>query len=676
MAVDGEESDYESDPEEALRPSVMRRREASDDEDGEGSDAGERLTRRTVGSDGESDCQGGAPVYEDDDEGEFGSEEEEELGRVGEEAALEDDANGVVEEGITSAVTVLETSGEALEYRESDQVEGEDGEEGEVEGGEEEKKASEPFAVPKAGAFYMHDDRFQENGRGRHRRMYGGRKLWESKDERAWVHDRFEEMNLQDDRYDEEKRMSRGRFRGRGNRRTRGMGRGYVREKKPQAYNDSNNQNQASRTVRGRGPRRYETLLKSDSGNHKIQYKQAAKPQEQTVKTGSVRQMLHSANRQSEPIIPNRQVFASSLSSASPPFYPSGSSSQDIPISHKREAQLGTSSKALSSPMQLHENFSATQHGSIPRGKATMESSNNDKLYMDDSIRLGGKTLANSHLSGSSLPLISASQSSHSVVQGRGLTINTPPNKHPTSSINQVARVATQAQSIVLQRPGSTSDQLALRVSTQQLGSRSSNGSQSSSISQTVSTLSEAGETDSPPGASKSKTALVTKGKASNQATERGSLVYNGGTQVIGASGAMGLVHGDQGFPATPALLPVMQFGGQHHNGIPAVGMALPGYVARPQLGFGNSEMTWVPLLAGASGALGASYGSPYIALDSSYFTRSSGQSSSVTSRRESSVNKPADTWKQPEGSETASDEYGQRQKNKPRRYSEMSFGQ
>lgn len=38
-----------------------------------------------------------------------------------------------------------------------------------------------------------------------------------------------------------------------------------------------------------------------------------------------------------------------------------------------------------------------------------------------------------------------------------------------------------------------------------------------------------------------------------------------------------------------------MQFGGQHNGGIgvPAVGMALPGYVAQPQLGFGSSEMTW-----------------------------------------------------------------------------------
>lgn len=38
-----------------------------------------------------------------------------------------------------------------------------------------------------------------------------------------------------------------------------------------------------------------------------------------------------------------------------------------------------------------------------------------------------------------------------------------------------------------------------------------------------------------------------------------------------------------------------MPFGGQHPGGmgVPAVGMAFPGYVAHPQHGMGNSEMTW-----------------------------------------------------------------------------------
>jgi len=48
-----------------------------------------------------------------------------------------------------------------------------------------------------------------------------------------------------------------------------------------------------------------------------------------------------------------------------------------------------------------------------------------------------------------------------------------------------------------------------------------------------------------------------------------------------------------------------MQFGGQHHGGlgVPTVGMALPGYVAQPQLGFGNSEMTWYVKLGHSSPA-------------------------------------------------------------------------
>jgi hypothetical protein len=40
-------------------------------------------------------------------------------------------------------------------------VEGEEGEEG--------KKGNQPFAVPTAGAFYMHDDRFRDSAGGRHR---------------------------------------------------------------------------------------------------------------------------------------------------------------------------------------------------------------------------------------------------------------------------------------------------------------------------------------------------------------------------------------------------------------------------------------------------------------------------------------------------------------------------
>ncbi|GJS57672.1 hypothetical protein Tco_0652456 [Tanacetum coccineum] len=40
--------------------------------------------------------------------------------------------------------------------------------------------------------------------------------------------------------------------------------------------------------------------------------------------------------------------------------------------------------------------------------------------------------------------------------------------------------------------------------------------------------------------------------------------------------------------------------------------------------------LTTLPVLAGAAGALGASYCSPYISIDGAYITRSSGQASSL----------------------------------------------
>ena len=33
------------------------------------------------------------------------------------------------------------------------------------------------------------------------RRSAGGRKLWEAKDEKPWLHDRFEELKLREDNY-------------------------------------------------------------------------------------------------------------------------------------------------------------------------------------------------------------------------------------------------------------------------------------------------------------------------------------------------------------------------------------------------------------------------------------------------------------------------------------------
>lgn len=155
MAVEEEEAEYESDPEDTPLPS-MRRREASDDEDGEGSDCGEvarKDQRAGMVSEGESDGQREAEVYDDEDDLE---EEELEQAMEGEEEEAEHEECVGVEGRIHVNVREgLELVGKQFGDR-KDQV-------------EEEKKENEPYDVPTNGAFYMHDDRFQSNGRGRHR---------------------------------------------------------------------------------------------------------------------------------------------------------------------------------------------------------------------------------------------------------------------------------------------------------------------------------------------------------------------------------------------------------------------------------------------------------------------------------------------------------------------------
>ncbi|KAA8540431.1 hypothetical protein F0562_024650 [Nyssa sinensis] len=300
----------------------------------------------------------------------------------------------------------------------------------------------------------------------------------------------------------------------------------------------------------------------------------------------------------------------------------------------------------------MDESFSMSQSNAMVRGKDIADSIGMDKLYIDDSISpVAGKPSSSyQQLPPSGSSLINTTQSSHSRAQGRGLPPTGQMNFQPTMPRNQVNRVSPPIQLNTIQRsPVQSRVQPSSQASAQQLGQCPGSGSQASSPPKAVPSINsfEPGELDSPPESSKSKTALVGKGKGSVQGSGRGSFLY-GGAQVVGASGNMGGGHGDQNFPPTPAFLPVMQFGGQHPGGmgVPALGMAFPGYVAQPN-GLGNSEMTWLPDRHPSLGA----------------------------SSKENNSNKPSNEWKPTQRSELASDEFGQRQNN-PRRYSKMNFGQ
>ncbi|KAJ8755767.1 hypothetical protein K2173_024311 [Erythroxylum novogranatense] len=678
MAKVGEEEvEYESDPEEEKGLLVRRRREAaSDDEEGEAEEK-VRVDRRPPIHSDESDGQGGAADYDDDDdEGEeeeiYEDEEEDEEEEVYDEGDVDvfEGVKGGGEGGVgggraTEKVTDVES------MNAGDGMEGQ----GTVEGGEEEegKKENEPFAVPTAGAFYMHDDRFRDNAAGRHRRTYGGRRLWESKDDKKWGHDKFEEMTLQERHYEQGRRNSKGQYRSRGGK-NQGPTRGYGGRNRSKELSNGSNHSQP-KGVRGRGPRRYEPTAKIVGQTRPTQNKQPGKlfAKNSHGNSGRVVQPASNAEPDQVPLAKKN----SSLSSASPPFYPSGSSNKDINLTQKRDEQGASSSRNLNAS-GADENFSMQQSSALVRGKNITEPTGFDKLYIDESItQSAGKPLTNSQMPLSGSSVVNTMQSSHSRSQGKGVAVSGQMSYQLVPPSNQVNRVSAATQLHSVQLPNQSRMQPSIQAHTQQSGQHSGNGTQVSPPKTPLSTNShESGEVESASEFSKAKGALVSKGKGGIQASGRGSFLY-GGAQIMGAAGNMGVGHGDQNFPGTHAFLPVMQFGGQHPGGmgVPAVGMAFPGYVANPQLGLGNSEMTWLPVLAGAAGALGATYCSPYITVDGNYHTRPSGQTSSTgSSSKENNANKGDNEWKPSHRPELVSDEFGQRQK--PRRYSEMDFKQ
>uniref|UniRef100_A0A0D9WJ10 Btz domain-containing protein n=1 Tax=Leersia perrieri TaxID=77586 RepID=A0A0D9WJ10_9ORYZ len=637
------EEEYESDLDDAPLPAVRRRAAASDDDEEEPSPLAK------AGSDAESDGQGAAEeydddVYEDDEEYEEVYEEEFEQGRGGE--------GGVATKAVAAAGEEEGLKGEAEGEASAAAAEGEEG-----------KKGSEPYAVPTAGAFYMHDDRFQEaRGRGRQRRMVGNRRLWNTKEDQAWVHDRFDEMNLRDIHNDYTTRRPRGRFRGRGGgpgSRARGGSRGNFRGNRSQTYHpdsaknyiyvpkeshnyhdntkkvqrvlkedgknrtikppnphDANNfeyvpkesrslygntksNKSAPRVVRGRGSKRYQPRWRS-TAEISSEHNNKSQNIENISSSANLGKHQHqTSNSQPERVFAVKQTFASNLNSASPPFYPSRSSNQELSVSQRGNAQPSTTTRPFSSPIGMEHASPTPQYGPLLRGKAFVPSVGHVKL--------------------------------HAEVPMKG--IDHPSLHSPTSSsTSQFSRTTNQVtgvqspHSVVQQRLVQSFNQPTPKMSAQMFAAQFGSGDKMPSSTQSTTVLNESTEVSSPHGSNKSNTRLMIKGQHSDQGEEHASFMYSG-AQVLGATGSLG----DQNYHRTPALLPGQHSGGP---GVPSIGMALPGFVSQQQLSLSGSEMTWLPILAGASGALGATYASPYIAVDGSYYPRASEHASSSVSLR------------------------------------------
>lgn len=274
------------------------------------------------------------------------------------------------------------------------------------------------------------------------------------------------------------------------------------------------------------------------------------KPLEEASQDNSGQVFISNLNTEADPAPAKKQTFASSLNSASPPFYPSSSSSKDIASTQKKGVQVGNLNRNNRASV-VDDNFSGPPSNALLRGKNIANSVGIDKLSINDSvITSAAKPLAT--LRGSS---VNTSQSFQTRAQGRAMA--PPAGQMPyqnNPSQGQSNRLSPQVQVHAGQRSAAPN---RVQTSPQVPGQRPGSGSQASSPPKTTASVNsyETAEMESASESSKSAGALVGKGKGSAQGGGRGSFVYSG-AHVVGAGGNMGVGHGDQNFPGTPAFLP------------------------------------------------------------------------------------------------------------------------
>ncbi|KAE8768836.1 hypothetical protein D1007_59639 [Hordeum vulgare] len=653
-----QEEEYESDLDDAPLPAMRRRAAASDEEEEEDeeADGGLPLPRRGAGSGAESDGQGAAEEY-----GEEYDEEYEEYEEVYED--FEQGRGGAAAQAVAAPREAAEGADEDGEAGKEAAAAGEEGEEG--------KKESEPYAVPTAGAFYMHDDRFQESrgGRGRGRRTLSNRNLWNPKEEEAWVHDRFDEMHPRG-YHNGNMRNPRGRSGGRvggPGGRTRGVSRGNFRGNRSRAHNHDGNQNYSYvpkgshvslDNTKNAGPvlrdhRKNRAPKSSHAHNDDVDNLDVVPKESHTDYDGSrSRKATPSVvrGRGSRRYQPRRSTTEISSEQNDKSQKPENASSNANLVKHQPQNSNSRPEQGFPNKQSFASNLNSASPPFYPSRPSHQE-------------QLIGQR-GNAQPSTTSRPFSPPTGMEH---------VSPTPQNAPLLRGKAFVPKGTNMQS----SPSTSSNtQSTLRMPTQMLGAQfGSSGRMPSFTQPTPTVLTEDAGVSSPRGSNKAVTRLPLKGQPGDLGEERASSFPYGGSHVLGATGGLSL--GDKGFHGTPALFPVMQFGGQHPGvpGVPSIGMALPGFVSQQQLGVSNSEMAWLPILSGSAGGLGATYGSPYFAMDGSYYPRASEQASSSVNSREPSASNAPSQLKPPEITEVVNDEPSQRQ-NKPRRYSQMNLGQ
>eukprot|EP00250_Pteridium_aquilinum_P014502 c22032_g1_i1 orf=171-2171(+) len=643
-----EEAEYESDSEGGTSALALRRRVASDVEDDDQEVPAER--DGAYSDDGGEEDQG-APPDEDDEEEE---EEEEEYEDTEQAADLTSGRRGASAEDDIGVENFKHQGGD-MEYVAAEAPDGSENAtgSGSKDGPEEEKQNSEPFVVPTAGAFYMHDDRFRNNGVVRPRRSAGGRKLWEAKDEKRWVHDRFEELKLSEESNPPQGgRGRRGRGReGRGQGRGRDLGSGRGRGGRDTAAEEAFRF--PNRLVRGRG----RGLRRARMDDYEFREAKPAGNWGESRASSTPKPTASQPTGKPEEAASKKPTTSSVLNSKSPPFFPTGAGTHNI-----KGGQPGTSKGAedqvidrdtthvgsvgSTSRSGMEKEITRVSPTSVTRSSSS--SGNIVSVVPDSSLGEVRSLPRGPNTMQQQLPKTGSGSmlQQQRPVRAEGSLQHMLEQSSLSSACQQTAR-GTPSQFLRMQQP-----QQQVQTITQGQVSRGQ-PVQSQSL---VSPISLSGQQ-----------AVDSKGAPLSPGNKMGNVASGRVTQAA----------------TVPAGRGAFMYGGSSlTNGLRSVGVALPGYSSQPQFGFPNSEVTWIPILAGG-GSLGSNYSSSYIAVDGSspavYYTpqashtQQASQNSAfpVPGRETNSSKTPTSgSFKPPARSEA--DEFGQQR----RRYSQMTFGE
>ncbi|XVF49221.1 hypothetical protein PTKIN_Ptkin03bG0251200 [Pterospermum kingtungense] len=472
------------------------------------------------------------------------------------------------------------------------------------------------------------------------------------------MHDKFEEMKLEDKELNafEVHRTSNDYHQGRNKNNTKSGG---YKEKESMLHSNSGNYGSSIKMVKGRGPVRYKSLSRSISAHPPRKSIQLEKIQGTSPKTDSAKIVSANNNQQYKRSLgktandDSERALSTKCKLPVNPFKKTGDTDSSMETNNKQSRDQGMASHSAPASVSYHglnvdcDSVPSLQHLSSPSMSSYLqgffaESSfhHHNSETQKSSVRPESRNAvfpasvllnhiirvpqANDFLHGNiaqdiPYPKVGVGAAAENFSSRLSFQYSVPgsicmaspesrdqrtiPFTHQATPFpNQLNRVSSLAQPIVQQGPVDSTIQPRLQDFTRQLHSCLQSGSRRLREASSVS-FHEPGIFESLEGSIQLKVASL--GTGSNITSPQ----YTG-------------IPGDQNFSASSIPYPVMNIGGLHHGtlGDPAVDMTSTGYIGESQVHLRNPNLTWLPILPAAAGAVGATCQPPYAAPDGSSY--------------------------------------------------------